>query len=311
MKILVTGADGFVGSWLVPAAREAGHEVIGAVRAGSTIPRWLARSGTVELELTDPASMQAALRSECEAIVHLAGVASGADARRDPVMAWEVNTLGTVRLVEAAASRGGTAGAGPVVLVASTAEVYGAGARRPVTEGDPVRPCSPYGASKLSAEIAALEAGRRAGLRVIVTRAFPHTGRGQDTRFVVPAFAKRLIEAKRRGERTVRVGNLQPIRDILHVSDVARAYVTLLERGVPGEVYNVAAGRTVSIRQVFEQLAHLVGTDARAVPDPALARTADIPYLVGDPSKLMRTTGWEPEVALEDALAEVVDAQAN
>lgn len=311
MKVLVTGADGFVGSWLVPALTRAGHDVIAAVRPGGPPAQWLERLPTMPLELTDATSVQAVARQGCEAIVHLAGVASGADARRDPVAAWEVNALGTVRLAQAAASGLDGAGSGPLLLVASTAEVYGAGARRPLTERDAVRPCSPYAASKLSAEIAALEVGRRTELPVIVTRAFPHIGRGQDTRFVVPAFARRLLEAKRRGDRTVPVGNLEPIRDFLHVSDVVRAYALLLERRTPGEVYNVAAGRAVSIRQVFEQVAHLVGADARPVPDPDLVRTTDIPYLVGDASKLMQATGWEPEVSLEDALAEVVDAQTD
>lgn len=311
MKVLVTGADGFVGSWLVPTLTAAGHDVVAAVRPGGRPVAWLATLPTAPLELTDAASVQAVFRERWDAIVHLAGVASGTDARRDPVAAWDVNALGTVRLAETAGSTLEGQEARPVLLVASTAEVYGAGAHRPLTERDPVRPCSPYAASKLGAEIGALEIGRRTGLRVIVTRAFPHTGRGQDTRFVVPAFAQRLVEAKRRGERKVPVGNLEPIRDLLHVSDVARAYALLLERGTPGEAYNVAAGRAVSVRQVFEQLAHLVGTDARPVPNPDLVRRTDVPYLVGDASKLTQATGWEPEVALEDALAEVVHAQTD
>jgi GDP-4-dehydro-6-deoxy-D-mannose reductase len=306
VKILVTGADGFVGSWLVPAARAAGYRVTGTIRAGGAVPPWLDRASTVELELTDPASLAAAVEGDYGAVAHLAGFSSGGEARKDPIAAWEVNAVGTARVAEALA-----AAADGLLLLVSTGEVYGAGSGRPFTEDDPTEPRSPYAASKLAAEIAALEVARRTGLKVMVARSFPHTGRGQDERFVVPAFARRLWEAKRRGEREVRVGNLDPIRDILHVSDVVRAYLALLEGGTPGRVYNVAAGRAVSIRELFGRLATLIGVDAEPVPDPDHLRPMDLPYLVGDAGRLRMETGWEPQVSLDEALAEVVHAQAD
>ncbi|MDQ2671131.1 MAG: GDP-mannose 4,6-dehydratase, partial [Gemmatimonadota bacterium] len=149
------------------------------------------------------------------------------------------------------------------------------------------------------------------GLRCIVARSFAHTGPGQDERYVVPAFAARLRAAKTKGDATVPTGNLSPVRDIADVRDVAAAYVALLERGRAGETYNVATGRGTPLAALFRSLATLVGTTASPVPDPALARSADIPYLVGDPSKLRRDTGWEPVVPLERTLKELVDAQAH
>ena len=240
MKVLVTGADGFVGKWLVRQLLADGRDVYGAAqpqagRGGAGMAgdergavHWL------PLELTDPASVRRALDQPYDAVVHLAAVASGSDAARDPGLAWEVNAAGTARIVQVLAEARQAGRADPLVLIVSTAEVYGRGGPAPRRETDAVAPCSPYAASKLGAEVAALEAWRRAGLRVVVARAFAHTGPGQDPRFVVPAFAQRLRFAKQSGARVVKVGNLEPVREFLHVQDVVDAYVRLLACGQAG-----------------------------------------------------------------------------
>jgi GDP-4-dehydro-6-deoxy-D-mannose reductase len=317
VRVLVTGADGFVGSWLVPRLQLDGHDVVAAVRPtqplfteGAPAP-WGGDVTTVPFELLDDRSVEAVLAPGHDAVVHLAAVASGGDARRDPAEAWAINAAGTARLAEELGRQRKAGTADPVLLLASTAEVYGAGPHRPRVETDPTEPSSPYAASKLAGETAAMEVHRRTGLRVVVARAFAHTGRGQDRRFVVPAFARRLLEAKAAGQRTVKVGNLDPVREFLHVSDVVRAYAALLDRGAAGEVYNVASGRGVSLREVFDLLAQAVGHDAQPETDPSLVRQADIPYMVGDAGKLTEATDWAPKLSLEDTLAEVVDAQAH
>lgn len=317
MRIVVTGADGFVGRSLVPRLLDEGHDVVAAVRPDQPPyslgrpPQWEGTVATVPLELTDEASVRGALTDVPDAVVHLAALASGGDASRQPDDAWQVNAAGTARLAEVL-GREMTAGAGaPLLLLASTGEVYGAGPRQPRKETDATEPCSPYGASKLAAERAALEVYRRTGLRVVIARAFPHTGRDQDDRFVVPAFARRLVEAKRTGATSVRVGNLTPVREFLHVSDVAEAYARLLERGEAGEVYNVASGEGATLQEVFDMLVEIVDHRVRPEADADLMRPADIPYLVGDASKLRERTGWEPRRSLRETLTEVVDAQAD
>ena len=124
----------------------------------------------------------------------------------------------------------------PLFLLISSAEVYGAVEQpRLRVESDVVAPVSPYASSKAGAELAVLETARRTGLRAIIARAFPHTGPGQTDRYVVAAFARRLRAAKRMGVSKVKTGNLEPVRDLLDVRDVADAYLALLERGQPGE----------------------------------------------------------------------------
>ena len=307
MKILVTGADGFVGSRLVPRLAADGHQVTAAIRRGTRAPAGPAH--VVELELRDAGSVAACAGPGFDATVHLAAVASGLDARRDPGAAWEVNAAGTARLCEALA-----AGrlAGPLCLLVSTAEVYGIRSGTDLRrETDPAVPVSPYAASKLGAEIAGLEVGRRTGLRVVIARPFPHTGAGQNPELVVPAFARRLGEARVAGRDTIVTGNLEVVRDFLHVDDVVEAYVALLRSGVAGEVYNIASGTPVRLGELLARLAALVGVTVRPVTDPALLRTADVPHLVGDAGKLRARTGWAPRRSLDDALREVVGAQAD
>ena len=316
MKVLVTGADGFVGSWMIRELLRTGHHVVGATRIGVGPPRDLAegermRVQWLDLDLMSADSVNELATISADAVVHLAAVASGADARRDPGYAWAVNAAGTARVAEAL-GRVRTEGRGdPFLLVVSTGEVYGQGTGTPSLETDPVLPASPYAASKLGAELATEEVARRTGLRAVVARAFPHTGPGQSDRYVIPAMALRLRTAKRIGAPVINVGNLAPVRDLLDVRDVVRAYRMLLERGVPGAVYNVASGRGYSLESLVERLMSLVGHRVILESDSGLARPNDILNLVGDPSRLIRDTGWQPTIPLDQTLEDLLDAQAD
>jgi len=318
VKVLVTGADGFVGRWLIRRLLDDGREVFGAVRPAQPprddgltpterdAVRWL------PLEINDDASVRQCVDLPYDAVVHLAAVSSGAEALRDPGVAWTVNAAGTARLANVLAEARRRERADPVVLIVSTGEVYGRGeGHKPRHETDSVAPCSPYAASKVGAEAAGLEAWRRAGLRVLVARSFAHTGPGQDPRFVVPAFAQRLRFAQRIGAPVVKVGNLEPVRDLLHVQDVVDAYVRLLSKGEAGEVYNVASGQGMSLEDLLFRMADVLGIRAIPEADPELLRPADIPHLVGDAAKLRAATGWSPRRSLDETLRDVLDAQAD
>lgn len=312
MNVLVTGASGFVGRHLLAALAARGHVAWPCERPGDARPAWArqdaaARLEWTALELGDRDSVSRAAALPCDAVVHLAALASGQAARQDPGLAWTVNAAGTARLAEAL----GATGRRPVTLVVSTGEVYGAGAARPRREDDPLLPCSPYAASKAGAELAAREVGRRTGLPVIIARAFAHTGPGQAPAYVVPAFVRRLRAARAAGERVVETGNLAPVRDLLDVRDVALAYVALLERGEAGHVYNVASGHGIALAELLARLAALLGMDVVPQPSAALVRASDIAHLVGDAARLRAATGWSPRITLDQTLRDVVDAEAN
>jgi GDP-4-dehydro-6-deoxy-D-mannose reductase len=317
VKVLVTGADGFVGRYLVSRLLQEGHAVVAACRpGGERVQRWgdFPDSRAIEVvpfEVTDSDSIRVALDRPYDAAVHLAAVATVREAQQDPGRAWIVNGAGTARLVEAMATRTIKSGTDPVVLVVSSAEVYGTGPATPRREDDPLAPQTVYAASKAGSELAALEAWRRTGLRVVIARPFQHTGPGQSSNFVVPGFVNRVMAARASGAKTVPTGNLDPVRDLLHVRDVADAYLALLIHGHPGEVYNIARGEGMSLREVFSRVAAMVGAEVDPVPDPSLIRAGDIPYLVGDAAKLRRATGWSPQFSLDQTLQELVNAQAH
>jgi GDP-4-dehydro-6-deoxy-D-mannose reductase len=317
VRVLVTGADGFVGRYLVRHLLEAGDEVAAGCRPGGPAVSWgreLTAGARVEplpLEITNDESIAGALAWAPEAIVHLAAVASVREARHAPGAAWEVNAAGTARLAAAAAGLREAGRVDPILLLVSTGEVYGVGRPTPRVETDPLRPISVYAASKVGAEAAALETWRRTELRVIVARPFPHTGAGQAEHYVVPAFAARLRAARASGAGTVATGNLAPVRDLLDVRDVVAAYRALLARGTAGEVYNVSRGEGASLAEVFARLAAAIGAATVPAPAPSLVRSADIPHLVGDSTKLRRATGWAPTRSFERTLQGLVDAEAD
>lgn len=320
MKVLVTGADGFAGAWLVRTLLAAGHSVIGTTVMPEQHRRGILGADealAVEwrvLELGSNESVLAAVAAAGpapDAIVHLAAIASSRVAGQDPVNTWDVNAVGTVRLLEAIQQLR-ERGADPLLLLASTAEVYGrSDGSRARSEQDPVVPVSPYAASKAGAEIALAEAVRRTGLRAIVARPFPHTGPGQQPIYVAPTFLRKLREAKAAHQATVGTGRLETVRDFLDVRDVAAAYLALLERGVAGETYNIASGTGQTLQRLFDLLAGLVQVTVRPLPEESQMRPWDLPHLVGDPTKLRAATGWAPRYTFEQTLTDLVHAEAH
>lgn len=298
MRVLVTGATGFVGRWLTEELLANGHHVIAA-------------PGSRELDITNGAAASRLVRAaEPDAIAHLAGMAFAGDALRDPARALEVNAGGTRAVVAAAAAVGGLP-----VLVSGSSDVYGAPdqADLPLRESAPLRADRPYGLSKLAQERAALEEGHRLDVPVVVTRSFNHTGPGQRSDFVAPALATRILRAKAEGSHEVVVGALDTWRDIGDVRDVARAYRLLLEGLASsllpgGSIVNVATGVPVSIRRVFENICEVAGVQVTPRVDPDLLREGDPPLIVGNAEHLHRLTGWSPRIPLDETLRDLVES---
>jgi GDP-4-dehydro-6-deoxy-D-mannose reductase len=289
VRVCVTGADGFVGRRLVPRLLAAGHQV---------------RGSDAELDVADAARIDAWIAAERpDSILHLAARSSVVDAALAPAETFRVNYLGAVAVLSAAARRSPAAR----VLLVGSAEQYGTAplGAPPTGEDAPLRPRSAYGRTKVAADLlGACHAAR--GLDVVRVRAFNHTGPGQSDRFAPGSFARQLaeIEAGRR-EPVLRVGNLDAVRDYLHVDDVIDAYLALLERAVPAAPYNVASGRGRPLRDVLDGLLAAARVAPRIEVDPARVRAAD--QLVGDASRLRDATGWAPRRRLEDALRGLLD----
>ncbi|MGC9962520.1 MAG: GDP-mannose 4,6-dehydratase [Acidimicrobiales bacterium] len=294
MRAYVTGGSGFVGGWLRAHLEDHGDEVL---LAGD------------ELDVTDGDAISADIVAAApEVVYHLAALADVARSWEDPVRTFEVNAVGTLRVLEAARR----CSLPPVVIVVSSAEVYGRTVgTEPLREQSELRPVSPYAASKVAAEYLAMQAWLGRGVRAVRVRPFNHVGAGQSAEFVVSALARRVAQAELAGGGVVPVGNLGAARDFSDVRDVVRAYRLLAEAAlsdetVAGEAYNVATGRATTVEEVAQRLCALVDTPVELVVDPALFRPVDVPVLFGDASRLRSVTGWEPQVPLDDTLADLL-----
>jgi len=312
VTVLVTGAAGFVGQWLTRSLLERGESVFGLSMTGQPTPGVLSRAQIDSIvwlsgDLRKGEDVDAALETARPSnIYHLAAVTYVPEAGADPVAAFDVNTLGAVRLLNAVAKHSPKGKGRTRTLVVGSGEQYGVHPTEayPLSEEAIQRPLTVYAASKAAQEIAALAASRGQQLDVIATRSFNHSGPGQDGRFLLPALVKRAAQLRETGSSTLPLGNMTPVRDFLHVSDVVAAYITLCERGESGEVFNVCSGKGRTVGQIAEAVLKIGGVRAVPKSDPSLVRPVDLPMLVGDNSKL-RATGWEPALTFEDIVSDL------
>ncbi len=293
MRVLITGATGFAGRHLTSCCAAAGHEV-------HALPR--------EVDVRDGEGVARAVRELApDAVAHLAGVSSVGGSFADPLGTWDVNLGGTLALLEALRREAPETRA----LIVSSGEAYGRvpPGELPVGPDTPLRPLSPYGASKGAADLAAAQYRAAYGLPALRVRAFNHVGPGQDPRFVLPNVARQIAQAEHEGREAVevRVGNLDTRRDFTDVRDMARAYLLVLERGDPDAVYLACSGRSRPVRELVEGLAPLARIPVTFSSDPGLLRAGEQPDLYGSPARLRDDTGWTPEIPIETTLADTLD----
>ncbi len=290
MRALVTGGRGFVGTWLATHLAASGDEVVATGE---------------EVDVTDAEAVRRSLADiEPEAVYHLAGWAAVGSSWESPAGVFSVNANGALHVLDAARRLPNP----PKVLIISSAEVYGRVRpdQLPLTEDMAVSPVSPYAASKVAAEVVARQAHLGFGLDVFIARPFNHIGPGQSPGFVVSDLAKRIVEAENSGASTLQMGNPTPRRDLTDVRDVVRAYRLLVERGTPGETYNVCSGEDVVIGDLARRLIELSGATLELSSGTVDLRPVDVPVLRGDAAKLRAATGWTPELALDDTLRDVL-----
>jgi GDP-4-dehydro-6-deoxy-D-mannose reductase len=294
MRALITGAAGFVGRHLTDHLEDLGDDVVGLdLATGPDL-------------LDGPAWKATIAEHRPEAIYHLGGWSDVGASWTHPLDTLRVNAEGTLNVLQACLDQDVAK-----VLIVSSADVYGrvSLADLPLHEDAPFRPVTPYASSKIAADEIGLQAWLGYRLPVVRVRAFNHLGPGQTTRFVAPAIAARVAMNELDGQEVVPVGNLTPRRDFTDVRDVVRAYRLLIEHGQPGEAYNVCSGNDIAISDLADRFVSLAGRPMRLETDPALERPVDVPVLRGDFTKLNATTGWKPEIPLDDTLAAVLDDQ--
>jgi GDP-4-dehydro-6-deoxy-D-mannose reductase len=292
VRALVTGAGGFVGRHLVRHLEDCGDEVVQVEREVDGVD--IADAPAIGRVVADAAPA---------AVYHLAGAADVGGSWSAPYDTFSANAVGTLCVLEACRAAGVER-----VLAVTSADVYGrvTEAELPLDEDQPLRPVSPYAASKVAADALAQQAWLGHQLPVVRVRAFNHLGPGQSDRFVAPSLAARIARNERDGGDEVPIGNMTPRRDITDVRDVVRAYRLLVTDGTPGEAYNVCSGRAVAVEELAQALLGMARRPMRLVTDPDLQRPVDIPVLVGDNTRLAKATGWAPTIDLRETLADVL-----
>jgi GDP-4-dehydro-6-deoxy-D-mannose reductase len=328
MRILVTGASGFVGGYLIEALlRQPGVEITGVSRRAALSPQWDAVAGHVRLracDLCDSTGLEALLREvQPQQIYHLAGYASPGQSFKEPDAAWEGNLTATQRLYDAVERWGGQ----PRILFVGSGLIYGDserliacstvsacststgsnGSNSVLTEETPLRPNSPYAASKAAADLLSYQVSCAPGLAVIRARPFNHIGPGQSPQYAAANFARQIV-AIERGEQppVLEVGNLQPRRDLSDVRDVVAAYLLLMEKGQPGEAYHIASGQSHPMQHLLDRLLALGRVKVEVRQRADLVRGTDQTTPTVDVSRLRQATGWSPRFSLDQTLTDIL-----
>lgn len=305
MRILVTGAAGFVGPWLVRELAAHGHVVIAS--AMDPVELREAEGGLcIAADLTDSAEVFALVnQARAEAVIHLAGWSHVGESWAQPGAAIRSNIEATATLFDTWAATG----TARRFLFVSTSEVYGVVKPEalPLNERSPIAPVTPYAATKLAAEQMLRVLSARRAAAVTIARPFSHTGPGQSPRFICPGFAEQVAQVEEGVLDRIRHGDLSPRRDFLDVRDVVRAYRLIVEGDYGAQTFNIASGIAVPMQQVLDTLCELGGVDPSiAELDHARLRPVEVPVLQGDSTLLKEATGWVPGYSLRETLADIL-----
>lgn len=291
MKLLLTGANGFVGQTMQAAL--------------PCVPL------PYGLDLRDAPALAAAVAEiRPDAVIHLAAQSFVPASFENPRETFDVNFIGTLNLLSALKDSGFV---GRMLFVGS-GDTYGLVPTEalPVCEEQPLRPRNPYAVSKVAGEALCYQWSQTEAFEIIMARPFNHIGPGQSTRFAIADFARQIAEIRLgRHEPVLSVGDIDVTRDFTDVRDVVRAYILLLASGRNGEAYNVCSGVERSVRSLLEALIVLAGIQISIQQDPARLRPAEQRRMVASYDKLRRDTGWVPENSLEKSLRDLLDYQES
>jgi len=311
-RVLITGITGFAGSHLAEyfLAERPEVEVYGTYRWRSrreNIEGIESKLRLLECDLSDYVAVLRALdESKPDAIYHLAAQSFVPASWTAPLQTLSDNIAGQANIFEAVRSLK----LDPAIQIACSSEEYGLVLpdEVPIKETNPLRPLSPYAVSKVTQDFLAYQYFMSYGIRAVRTRGFNHTGPRRGEVFVTSNFSKQVasIEAGIQ-DPVIRVGNLDAVRDFTDVRDMVRGYVLAAEKGKPGEVYNLASGRAITIRAMLDKLIAMSRVEVKVETDPARLRPSDVEVLIGDASKFHADTGWEAKIPFDKTLADLLD----
>lgn len=284
-RVLLTGRNGFTGQYVAAELEAEGYEVLGLERGHD--------DGGGHVDLLDRDAVRAAVDDIApEVVIHLAAIAFVAHGDVDAI--YRVNVVGTRNLLEALAA---SSVRPRLVVLASSANVYGNADVEPITEATPPAPVNDYAASKLAMEyMAKLWMDR---LPIVIVRPFNYTGVGQSTQFLVP----KIVDHFRRKALVIELGNTAVARDFSDVRDVSRAYLAIVRAAPVGEVLNISSGIGYSLDDVLGMMAEIAGYRIQVRVNPAFVRSSDVARLVGSPARLAALTGWKAQYPLMQTLA--------
>jgi GDP-4-dehydro-6-deoxy-D-mannose reductase len=305
MKSLITGCAGFAGSHLADYLLGKGEEVVALVGIDedrANIQHIERHLQIVCADLRDFDRVLEVVQSSMpQRIYHLAAFSSPAESLENPQLPYQVNFMGTLNLLSAWLR----VGMDCRFLLVSSADVYGIVPREklPLLEEMELHPVNPYAGSKAAAEILALQFFRSYALPIVLVRPFNHTGPRQSSKFVCSKFARQVAEIDLGVHPpTILAGNIHVVRDFSDVRDIVRGYHDLLEKGEPGEVYQLCSGHPVSIESILKSVISFASKPVQVSVDKSLLRHHEAAEVWGDYSKARLAVGWEPRHGLTDTL---------
>jgi GDP-4-dehydro-6-deoxy-D-mannose reductase len=310
MKYLITGAAGFVGRHLISTIKA--MEPLAEIAATDLVakPSWMAGISGLDYakaNLLDKGAIGALLeRTKPERVIHLASFSSVAYSWDKPAECFYNNTLIFINIIEGVRQHAPSAR----VLSVGSSEEYGNVLESdvPLRESQPLRPTSPYGVARVSQEMLSQVFVRGYGLDIRITRSFNHVGPFQREIFVIPGLVKQFVEAMANGadEVNLSVGNIDVVRDFTDVRDIVKAYLAIMERGVPGEVYNVCSGLGHAIREIIGEISKITGMKYAITMDESKVRPLENMIIIGDNHKILKSCDWKPAIGIEKTLADTV-----